>query len=260
MKIQFESTTTCSARCTFCPRYDMTRPMGEMSDKLFHKIIEESKFFRKPEIVPFLNGEPFCFPRIWEWLDYMKEKNCRVYLYTNGEQMDVDRLVEYRNIRYVCCSINATTKKTYKAIMRGPDFDVVEEKVKYLIKKAPFPVYVSMVEVEKNQHEIEDFKKKWGEHVTHGEFKNWGGARHDKLERTGERVPCLAFLRTITILWDGRVVPCCMDFDAKVVLGDANTQTLSEIKSSVLRGKFADKIYKLDFSNNLCKECNHNII
>lgn len=257
MKIQFESSTTCNAKCTFCPRYDMTRPMGEMSDELFHKIIKESKIFRNPEIVPFLNGEPFVFFRIWEWLDYMRDNECRVYLFTNAELIDVDRIIKYPNIRYVCCSINAATKETHSAIMRGPNYEVVEAKVQELIKKASFPIYVSMVEVERNQHEVESFREKWGKRVTHGEFKNWGGARHDKLEKAGVRKPCLALLRTITILWDGRVVPCCMDYNGQLILGDANTQTLSEI---LINSKWLRKRHmKLDFNMIPCKDCNHNI-
>jgi len=42
MKIQFESSTRCNANCSFCPNSDITRPRGEMSDELFHKIIQES--------------------------------------------------------------------------------------------------------------------------------------------------------------------------------------------------------------------------
>lgn len=258
MKIQFESSTSCNARCTFCPRYDMTRPRGEMSDELFHKIIKESKVFKRPEIVPFLNGEPFIFPRIWEWLDYMKKMDCRVYLFTNAEFIDVNRIIKYKNIRYICCSINAATKKTHSEIMRGPNYDKVVANVEELIAKAPFPIYVSMVEVEKNQHEIDLFKKKWGDRVTYGEFKNWGGARHDKLEKTGFRIPCQSMLHTITILWDGRVATCCMDYDGRLILGDANKQTLSEIYKSYewLRRRHKN----LDFSMIPCKECNQNII
>ena len=65
MKIQFESSTACNAKCTFCPRYDMTRPKGEMSDELFYKIIKEGKEIKDSVFIPFLNGEPFVFPRIW---------------------------------------------------------------------------------------------------------------------------------------------------------------------------------------------------
>lgn len=252
-----ESSVQCNAKCTFCPRYDMTRPQGEMSDELFHKIIQESKVFRSPEIVPFLNGEPFIFPRIWKWLDYMEENKCRVYLFTNAEFLDVDRIIKYKNIRYICCSINAATAETHRKIMRGPNYDVVVSKVKDLIKKAPFRIYVSMVVTSDNQHEVEMFKEQWGERVMLGEFKNWGGARHDKLEKTGKRIPCPSLLNSITILWDGRVVPCCLDYDGRLILGDANKQTLTEIwqQTSWLRKCHR----KLDFSMIPCRDCNQNI-
>ena len=258
MKIQFESSVACNSNCIFCPIRDITRPKGEMSDELFHKIIKESKVFRNPEIVPFLNGEPFLFPRIWEWLDYMKKEKCHVYLFTNAALMDVDRLIKYTNIRYVCCSVNASTKETHKNVMRGPDYDVVEAKVKDLIKKAPFPVYVSMVEVEKNIHEKEEFKKKWGKNAVFGEFKNWGGDKHDKLERTGKRVPCLSLLRAITILWDGRVAICCLDYDGKLIVGDANKQTLLEINIEL--NKIRKRHKELDFNFEPCRKCNQNIV
>jgi len=256
-KVQFESSTRCNSMCVFCPRYDMTRPRGEMSDELFHKIIQESKIFKSLEIVPFLNGEPFIFSRIWSWLDYMEKEKCRVYIFTNAELMDVDRIIKYKNIRYVCCSINAATEETYNKIMRGPKFKTVIENVEDLIKKAPFRIYVSMVITSDNQHEVELFREKWGKNVIFGEFKNWGGARHDKLEKTGIRKPCQSLLNSITILWDGRVVPCCLDFDGKLILGDANKQTLIEIwhQSHWLRQKHR----KLIFDYLPCRFCNQNI-
>ena len=141
--------------------------------------------------------------------------------------------------------------------MRGPIFEVVEEKVQDLIKKASFPVYVSMVEVEANTHERAEFKKKWGKRAMFGEFKNWGGARHDKLEKTGERVPCMSLMRAITILWDGRVVPCCLDYDGKQILGDLNTQSLDEVWKKSLWMRERHK--KLDFDMDPCQNCNQNI-
>ena len=229
-----------------------------MSDELFHKIIQESKSFRKPEIVPFLNGEPFIFPRIWRWLDYMRDNECRVYLFTNAEFMDVSRIIQYPNIRYVCCSINAASKETHKKIMRGPDYEKVVANVKNLIKRAPFKVYVSMVITSDNHHEVAEFKKLWGKRAIFGEFKNWGGARHDKLEKSGERVPCISLLRAITILWDGRAALCCMDHDGRMIVGDANKQTLSELLLEYK--KMWKKHYALEFNYPPCAQCNQNIL
>lgn len=260
MKIQFESSTACNAKCVFCPRYDMTRPMGEMSDELFHKIIKDGKEIRNSFFVPFLNGEPFVFPRIWKWLDYMKDEKVRIHLYTNAEFMDVDRLIKYPNISCVCCSVNAATKETYDKVVRGPKYEAVKANIENLIKKAPetgFRVFVSMVIVDDNKHEVDMFKKIWGKNAIFGEFKNWAGARHDKLERTGKRKPCWALLNTISILWDGRVVPCCMDYDGKLILGDANKQTLTEIWHQSYWMRKCHR--KLDFDMVPCKDCNHNI-
>jgi radical SAM protein with 4Fe4S-binding SPASM domain len=258
MKIQFESGTACNARCTFCPRIDMTRPQGQMSDELFHKIIKDGKEMRSSFFVPFLNGEPFIFPRIWQWLDYMRDEKVRVHIYTNAEFMDVDRLIEYSNISLICCSVNAVTKETYDKVVRGPDYEKVKANVEDLIKKSrKARVFVSMVVVEKNQHEVEMFKKMWGKRAILGEFKNWGGARHDKLEKNGEKKPCWALLNSMSILWDGRMVPCCMDYDGKIILGDANKQTLTEIWHGSQR--LRNRHRKLDFSMEPCKNCNHNI-
>lgn len=257
MKIQFESTTACNARCTFCPRYDMTRPRGQMSDDLFHKIIKEGKEIRRSFFVPFLNGEPFVFSRIWDWLDYMEKEGVAVHIYTNAEYIDVDRILKYKNIRLICCSVNAASKETYDKVVRGPDYETVKTNVSNLIKKSRIPIYASMVVVKDNQHEVDEFKNIWGNNAIFGEFKNWAGSRHDELEKTGERYPCWALLNTINILWDGRVVPCCMDYDGKQILGDVNKNTLTEIwhQSYWMRKRHR----KLDFSMIPCIECNHNI-
>jgi len=48
----------------------------------------------------------------------------------------------------------------------------------------------------------------------------------------GERpqpILCRAPWRTVVILWDGRVVPCCHDHKAEWVLGDLRRQSLPQI-------------------------------
>jgi radical SAM protein with 4Fe4S-binding SPASM domain len=229
-----------------------------MSDELFRKIIKDGKNIRKSFFVPFLNGEPFVFPRIWEWLDYMEAEEVRVHIYTNAELMDVGRLLKYRNISCICCGINAASKETYDKVVRGPNYEIVVENMKELIKKAKIrQIFASMVVVDENQHEVELFEKIWGKNTIFGEFKNWGGARHCSIEKTGERVPCWALLNTMSILWDGRVVPCCLDYDGEIILGDANKQTLTEIwhQSQWMRKRHK----RLDFDIVPCKECNLNI-
>lgn len=235
----------------------MTRPKGEMSDDLFYKIVEEGKKIRHSYFVPFLNGEPFIFSRIYRWLDYLQERRARTHIFTNAEFVDVDRVTGYNNISVLCVSLNAATKETYDKVVRGPRFETVVKNTERMIEKAQCPMYVSMVVVEQNKHEVDLFREKWGRHAIFGEFKNWGGKIHDPEERDGERVPCWTVLHTLNILWDGRVVPCCLDYDGEVITGDVNEQSLLEVWDGMqpLRRKHQAG----DFNVPLCRDCNQNI-
>lgn len=257
--IQFEGSTFCNADCVFCPRSVMTRPQGTMPDEIFRKIIKEGKEIGVRRFIPFLNGEPFMTPKIFEWLDYMQKEGVRTCLFTNAGLLTkekIDRLATYSNIEYVNCSFNAATKETYDKIVRGPDFEITKDNIEYLISKARFKVKVGMTVVKENAHEKELFKKMWGRRAKFGDFVNWAGYRHNLLEKTGERIPCPQLLTKLTILWDGRVCLCCFDYNGRVILGDLNKETLREIwdRAEVLRNKHRH----LDFNLSLCKDCNGN--
>lgn len=206
--------------------------------------------------VPFLNGEPFIFPRIYTWLDYMQKHHLRVAIHTNAELIDVDKLCKYSNIKRINCSLGGATKGTYDKIMRGPKFEKVVGNIKKLIDKVPKKVRVSMVVCEENAHEVELFKKIWGKYAKVARDINWAGAKESYLDVPKKQRPCDRILKTITILWDGRVCLCCMDYDGKVILGDLNIESLEGINAriEVLR----ERHRKLDFDMPLCRVCNNN--
>ncbi|MFA5830882.1 MAG: radical SAM/SPASM domain-containing protein [Candidatus Paceibacterota bacterium] len=257
--IQFEGSTFCNSRCAFCPLTDLARAKGTMSDELFHKIIKEGKEMGVKRFIPFLNGEPFANPKIFEWLDYMEKEGVRTCLFTNAELLDeekIDRLAKYSNIDYINCSFNAATKETYDAIMRRPSFERAKKNVEYLIAKAPFKIKVGMTVVEKNKHETELFRKMWGRRAKFGDFVNWAGARHDPFEKTGERIPCAYILNKMYILWDGRACLCCFDYDGKVIFGDLNKESLRDVWEA--GEPIRERHRKSDFDMALCRECNAN--
>lgn len=260
MKINFESSVSCNAKCVFCPGKDMTRKRGEMSDELFHKIIKEGKEMGVTQYSPFLMGEPFMFSRIWQWLDYMEKENVKFSLYTNGEYMDVERLIKYKNVWYVNCSLNAATSETHKKVMKLNDCERAEKNIYALYKKAPFYVRVSFVKCDENIHEMEAFKKLYPRHVICG-YDNWTGDKHSYLERGGAKRRCWVLFHQMSVLWDGTVVPCCMDYNAKQVLGDANKQTLKEIRNGALH-TWMRKLHRQGRWDEIpvCKNCNYNTI
>jgi radical SAM protein with 4Fe4S-binding SPASM domain len=235
----------------------MSRARGQMSDELFHKIIKEGKAMGVYNYSPFFMGEPFIFPKIWDWLTYMEKEGVGVGLYTNGEYVDVERIIKYKNIRYLNFSINAATAETHKKIMKTVNFDKVVDNYFKARELAPFTVRASFVTVEDNVAEVAEFKKKFKKTEV-VPFTNWTGDQESALAKKGERVPCYPLLHQMMVLWDGRVVPCCSDYNAKMVLGDANKNTLKEIWDSYewMRKRHEE----LDFSMSVCKDCNYNCV
>ena len=255
--------SVCNARCIFCPYTDMTRKKGTMSDELFHKIIKEGKSLHCRIYSPFLNGEPFLFPKIFEWLDYMEKEGVWVSLYTNASLLTkekIARLCNYKNISHVVCSINATTKETHEKVMHLKNYDEIVVNVRYLLDKKPyFRVLCSMALLDENKDEVLIFKKMWGSrHARIAQYVNWGGNKHNDIEKEtwGEKHFC-HHLKNMYILWDGRVCLCCMDYDGKVILGDLNKQTIKEVwdNSKWIRDKHEQgKFDELE----LCRDCNLN--
>jgi radical SAM protein with 4Fe4S-binding SPASM domain len=97
------------------------------------------------------------------------------------------------------------------------------------------------------------------------DFSTWDGVAGDinALARDGRSVgavdasavACTLPWEVMTVTWNGDVVPCCYDYDAKMVLGNMGEQSLSEIwngdKIQSIRKEFvANRV-----TNPLCRHC-----
>ena len=69
------------------------------------------------------------------------------------------------------------------------------------------------------------------------------------------RPPCYYLWKSFVIQWNGEVVPCCRDYDSKIVLGDVNKQTLLEIWNGKKLRKLRAEAIKGNFKNGLCDNC-----
>jgi len=124
----------------------------------------------------------------------------------------------------------------------------------------PPTVVIQMIALSRNIHQREAFIRRWG---TLGVpwvkafIKTLEGPDPDTLEqRPAPAYVCNYPWRSVVVLWDGRVVPCCRDDDAKVVLGDLKSESLRDI----WHGESASRLRELHRSGtfdspHLCKGC-----
>ena len=248
--LQIQTRTGCNADCVFCP-YGATadtQPKGTMDWGLFRKIIDESARHRVRRISPYLMNEPLLDRDIFERIAYINRVNprARVTLTTNGSLLTgpvVERLLELgRGLHELAISIQGIERAAYAGTMRGGmDLRRTMSNVDHLVReirrrRARRPaLWITMVDTG-----LIDARRA---------VEYWRGrglnARYTKLENRGGNVPqaedlsrsrrmeffssCTRLFKQAYIKFNGDVVLCCTDYEARVVLGNVREKTLREV-------------------------------
>jgi hypothetical protein len=235
--VQIEATNICNAKCTFCPRDDMTRRQGIMDMALFTRIVDQCASLGIGHVRMHNYGEAFVDKKLPEKIAYAKSTGIpEVGVITNGSLLgpDVARAVIEAGLDAINISLDAAGKETFEATRLGLKYDKVIANVEGLVRirrelgrRRP-KLILSFVRQD-NSAEEQAFIDHWSAvadkiHVT--ELHNWAGTLR---RRADVNFPCYRQWLTFTVLWDGRVSLCCADLDGHVVLGDLNTQTIAEI-------------------------------
>ncbi|HEY8078471.1 MAG TPA: radical SAM/SPASM domain-containing protein [Labilithrix sp.] len=244
---QIELTNVCPFRCQFCPRGvegKMKRPTGKMAFALFEKILEQlhpDQARWRPIELHHL-GESLVHPELPRFIAAAAARGLPTELSCNPSVMNGDlgaRLVD-AGIRRLVISIDGVDDATSTAI-RGPAarYDRAEKNLEALLlhaSKQPRPpqIVIQMIDLARNRHQRQAFVARWGSSglpFVRAYVKDLDGPDPDTKEPSATPVSYLCSYpwRSVVVLWDGRVVPCCRDSDAALVLGDLNAQTLEAI-------------------------------
>lgn len=260
--LQIETTAYCNGRCVFCPVPTMKRPRGFMDMALFKRIIDDAVNCQPSMVLPFLNGEPFTDPEIFERIAYINEKlpNARVILYTNGNLLDADKAKALAVLRVwaVNFSINAVSDEARMALMGLPLLEAFNNMMRYQVMDPTVnlaasmvtdPSYVTGFEIQ----EFENFFRTKG--ISPRPFMpgNWAGW----LKPTyNTRQVCCRPASHMTVLWDGRVSLCCFDPEGEVVLGDLANDTIMGVWENGISTDYREKNAKGDRKElQLCGSC-----
>mgnify|MGYP000979720874 CR=1 FL=1 len=128
---------------------------------------------------------------------------------------------------------------------------------------------MSIIVMDETANELEEFQRFWtacgADQVLFKPYVNWTGQeeRFIDLATPGQRAvlssprphPCKLMWDGVVIAWDGRVVPCCYDFDAKPVMGNLNTQTLDEIWNGPAHVELRRRELAGENNCELCRNC-----
>lgn len=264
---EIELTNHCPYRCIMCPRTSsMTRSLGHMDPALYRRIIDQ--------IAPHQHfvtlhhfGESLLYPHLGEAISYARAKGVLADLSVNPPSLTPAKsdLILDAGLATLTLSLDAVDPTTYQAI-RGvsADFRKIEKNIGYLLSQrqrqgSPLIVTLQMINLCRNQTEQAAFVEKWRGRgldaviVRQFSSRDYSTEKAQSLsgEKFGVRRPCKAPWRQLSILWDGRVVPCSLDYDANVPLGDASIDTLADVWA----GPRQRRLRSAWTSHALCNRC-----
>ena len=268
-ELQIETTNRCNAKCNFCHHPFMKRPLTDMSDSLFEKIIKQAKEINPKFILPFLHGEMFLDKKIFDRITYINKElpTTKLSLFTNASLLDSERLAalsKIQNINLIHCSLNSYNTADYRERV-GLNFEVTFDNIKELVrlnKERNFAKEILVSSVEfgkenkvKNKEYNDKFTKLITENIPGATVKV--GYKYNYLGkifsfRKFRNLRCQR-LRTLCILANGLVSLCCMDMDGEYILGNANERSLLGIYNGDLARKYRSG-KKSKFAP--CKHCN----
>lgn len=252
-----EPTNACNLRCTFCYVTDgMSRPEGFMDFSLFKKIVDESPGLE--HLCMHNWGEPILHKDIFRMVDYAGQSGIKhIVMNTNGTLLTdeiIDRLVNSA-LTVVRFSIDGSPE-TYKRI-RGVSLEKIEKiilklkKRKEAVRPALSMGVVFTVE-EDTQEDADSYMAYWKNIVDHVRLQ-------PKLVRSPRREVCPEPFGKdygkLVVLWDGTVIPCCVDYNATLPLGNAweskvmdlwHSPAIEDLRRQHLTGAFPP----------VCADCN----
>jgi len=272
---QIEPTNHCPYACVMCPRSEkMTRPLGFMAMDLFRKVIDEVAAFSGPsrgrEIELFHFGESLLHPQIDAMVAYASGVGLNVVLSVNAPDLTADlarRLLAARPARLIV-SLDGVDAETYRRL-RGPraDFESALRNLHYLARwrresASEIPVVVRMIELEANGDQVEAFTRRWAAEGLEPEIRGffpWGEKGMvglGRFQKYPPNMPCPFPWQHLVVQWNGDVVPCCRDYNARLVFGNVGRTTLREIWGGEPYRRFREQHRTGAFGDNrTCREC-----
>ena len=255
-KIYVEVTNSCNLNCSFC--IGNTRKKDYIKIDRFKELLD--KLDGHTEYLYFhLMGEPLIHPQINELIDLGSSKY-KINITTNGYY--IDRIKDNKSIRQINISLHSyddTKNKTLDEYLNNV-FDSVEE-----LSKNTFISY-RMWTNNKYKDEIikrveEYYNVKIDGHTTlkdnvffdfDTEFI-WPDINNDYYNENGT---CQGLVNHIGILVDGSVVPCCLDYNGQLVLGNIYEDSLDNILKNDKAVNMLDGFKCNIKKEELCKHCN----
>ncbi len=272
-RIHIEISNVCNLQCNFCP--EVLRQKTVMQEPLFRKIVAQAAPLAD-ELSLHLMGEPLGHPNLSAFIDICAGSNAPVNLTTNGTLLDAARteVLLHRTVRQVNFSLHSFEANfgerdvtgylrkifafTHAAFERRPDLYINFRLWDLTSPNELSPTNAKMRAAISDEFKFSfddlniDLRRRKSFRILNRLYLHFDS----RFEWPSPDAPirsssgtCHALSSHFGIHADGTVVACCLDKEANLALGNAETQSLE----AILMSPRAQSIV-MGFANNQCVE------
>lgn|SRR5215471_4489730 len=261
---KIEPTNICNLQCTYCPREDAPYGLGMMPVERFRQLIDQIKDHTFI-IAIHLWGEPLLHKNLPEMISYAVDSGIGTYISSNFNRLtesQAEQIIDSKLDMLTVC-VDGSDQETYEVFRKGGKLSRVLENIELFMnvrrRKNSSRPYVEMQflvtpSTEQEIPRVRELAAKLGVDTfkakpvypimveRKGSFFMPEGEQYYPVKRRATRKTCWWLWRTITIGWEGSVLPCCRVMFSSSI-GNVFETSLAEVWNSpryqVLRNTFS---------------------
>lgn len=267
-KIYIEITNICNLNCSFCSKDNRIKESISLTkmEEVLNKINDYTDY-----VYLHVKGEPLLHPKLKEILDLCEKYHKKVNITTNATLVkEKESILNHPAIRQINLSVHSENKKEnyleeiFEVVDKLKDKNVVYRfwtmEANNLPKESTDSVEKIINHYQLSPEIVEKLKKDTNIKINSHTYVNkanqfiWPDINNDYYKETGY---CYALKDQLAILVDGTVVPCCLDSNGIINLGNIYNNDLSEIIGSSRYQEMRIGFCNRKVTEELCKHCSY---
>lgn len=270
-KVYIEISDVCGCECSFCPSPNIAK-FGAMDLEVYKSILSQIKGKTKAICLHIL-GDPLANANLDLYLNLALDSNFNIDLVTTGKYLKNHDFAMLCKAHQISFSLSAFLDKNAK--FKNDYIDNLLEFCKF--KNAINSEIFINFRVQKHMLNLDKF------HLIKDKFEQFFGVKIDYQNnrfRLGYKIflnfkeyfewkipnsqnpqrYCHGLISQIGIKSSGVVVPCCIDANADINLGDIKKQSLDEVLNSAKAVAIVDGFKQGKAIEELCKKCEYRAV
>ena len=246
-RIYIEITNVCNLNCPFCPPHK--REKRYMKQEEFQYILKQIQPYSK-YIYLHVKGEPLLHPQVDKFIQDAYHEGFHINLTTNATLLK-KHLSITQCLRQINISLHATNSQEIIDNAKTITNTIINYRV---WNKSINHEAITLLE---NAYQIsipdtKNFTLKENVFVSQEELFEWPDLTQKEGSNSGY---CHALSSQIAILVDGSIVPCCLDHNGEMILGNIFQDSLEEVLHSTKFVEMQQGFQERKMVQELCKKC-----